>query len=83
MAPSMQLAPVVAAEAPKEASQSQTVKGTPGHCLLIGHAALLATVQGLAKLDFGDFSKDFESNADSVSGLSGFIVRNHVVPAAN
>jgi len=81
--PSMQLAPAAAAaDLPAQGREAQTVKGQPGHFLLMGHAMVLAAAQGLAKLDFSGFSEDAAANAESCSGLSGFILRNHVVPAA-
>jgi len=45
---------------------------------MMGHAMALATIQGIAKLDFKDFHEDAAANAEAVSGLSGFVIRKHV-----
>jgi len=71
--PSQALALTVAgAEVPKGTSVSTA---TPGHFVLASHALTLAAVQGVIKGDFSKFKEDAVKNAEAMTPVGGFVVR--------
>eukprot|EP00961_Rhodomonas_salina_P248855 3363407-Rhodomonas_salina.2 len=50
-----------------------------GHCLLAGHACVLASLQAVSKGDLKDFRKDAIANADAVTPLGAMLLRDFVL----
>mmetsp|Transcript_58866 Transcript_58866/g.138405 ORF Transcript_58866/g.138405 Transcript_58866/m.138405 type:complete len:317 (+) Transcript_58866:61-1011(+) len=74
--PSMALAVPVAAptpapSSPTSSSEQKPLRASPAHLLLPAHAFLLAAIQGLAKGDLSELSKDAVANTKAVTPVGG------------
>ena len=74
MKPSQALAVTAAsAEVPKDGKSVSAA--TPGHLAVASHAFALAAIQGALKGDFQNFKQDAARNAESMTPVGGFVVR--------
>ena len=74
MKPSQALAVAAAsAELPKEGKSVSAA--TPGHFVVASHALTLAAIQGALKGDFKNFKQDATKNAEAMTPVGGFVVR--------